>query len=184
MRLSDWRGRAPHKDAMSPKVVAVIEPVLETLGTGPDPVCWVIWGDDPAVRYSILAPTPAGLVVGHVRVNVPQEGPRAGGKLVRWSRVQTGELGVEMADGHRLLSFQVEGQILRGTDDDAAAIAAFALDLFAMMDGRPVASATVAAATTEARPRGRAARGTAGRAAGGTGPSQRPLQLPPPSSAG
>jgi hypothetical protein len=166
---------------MSPKVVAVIEPVLETLGTGPDPVCWVIWGDDPAVRYSILAPTPAGLVVGHIRVNVPQEGPRAGGKLVRWSRVQTGELGVEMAEGHRLLSFQVEGQILRGTDDDAAEIAAFALDLFAMMDGRTAGSVTAAA--SEARPRGRGARGATPAPAGRTGSSDRPLQLPPPSPA-
>ena len=28
MRLSDWRTRAPHKDSMTPKVLAVIEPVL------------------------------------------------------------------------------------------------------------------------------------------------------------
>jgi hypothetical protein len=72
-----------------------------------------------------------------VRVNVPQEGPRASAKLVRWNRVQTGELAIEYFGGHRLLSFQVEGQILPGTDDEADAIAGFALELFAAMDGRP-----------------------------------------------
>jgi hypothetical protein len=89
------------------------------------------------MRYTILAPTPSGLLVIHVRVNVPQEGPRVGGKLVRWNRVQIGELAIEMASGHRLLSFQVESQVLRGSDDDADAIAAFALELFAAIDGRP-----------------------------------------------
>lgn len=137
MRLSDWRGRAPHKDSMTPKVLAVLEPVLSSMGAAPDPSCWVAWGDDPAVRYTVLAPTPPGLLVMHVRVNVPQEGPRAGGKLVRWNRVQIGELAVEMAGGHRLLSFQVESQVLRGSDADADTIAAFALELFAAVDGRP-----------------------------------------------
>lgn len=137
MRLSDWRSRAPHKDSMTPKVLAVLEPVLSSMGAAPDPSCWVAWGDDPGSRYTVLAPTPPGLLVLHVRVNVPQEGPRAGGKLVRWNRVQIGELAVEMASGHRLLSFQVESQVLRGSDADADAIAAFALELFAAVDGRP-----------------------------------------------
>lgn len=137
MRLSEWRTRAPHKDSLTPKVLAVVEPVLATMGAGPDPSCWISWGDDPAIRYTILVPTPPGLLVMHVRVNVPQEGPRAGGKLVRWSRVQIGELAVEMAGGHRLLSFQVESQVLRGTDIEADVIAAFALELFAAIDGRP-----------------------------------------------
>jgi hypothetical protein len=137
MRLSEWRTGAPHKDSLTPKVVAVLEPVLAAMGAEPDPSCWIAWGDDPAVRYSILAPTAPGLIVVHVRVNVPQEGPRAGGKLIRWSRVQIGELAIEMAGGHRLLSFQVEGQVLRGSDDDADAISAFALELIAAIDGRP-----------------------------------------------
>jgi hypothetical protein len=136
MRLSDWRGRAPHKDALTAKVQAVIEPVLSSLGAAPDPSCWIAWGDDPSVRYTILAPTPPGLLVVHVRVNVPQEGPRAGGKLVRWNRVQIGELALEMAGGHRLLSFQVESQVLRGSDAAADGIAAFALELYAAIDGR------------------------------------------------
>ena len=137
MRLSEWGTRAPHKDSLTPKVLAVVEPVLSSMGAGPDPSCWISWGDDPAVRWTVLVPTPAGLLVVHVRVNVPQEGPRAGGKLVRWNRVQIGELAVEMAGGHRLLSFQVESQVLRGSDDAADVIAAFALELFAAIDGRP-----------------------------------------------
>jgi hypothetical protein len=136
MRLSDWRTRAPHKDAMTPKVIAVIEPVLAALGAEPDPSCWIVWGDDPAVRYVVLAPTDAGLLQVLVRVNVPQEGPRASAKVIRWNRVQLGELGLEMADGHRLLGFQVEGHVLRGADDVGDEMAAFALELFARVDGR------------------------------------------------
>lgn len=142
MRLSDWRGRTPHKDSMTSKVLAVMEPVLGAFAAEADPVCWVAWGDDPASRYILLIPTDAGLLQLHVRVNVPQEGPRTSAKLIRWSRVQTGELAMEVAGGHRLLSFQVEGQVLRGSDDEADAIADFALRLFAAMDGRPAPTVT------------------------------------------
>lgn len=147
MRLSDWPGQAPVKDALAPKVIAVVTPVLTALGAAPDPSCWVAWGDDPAIRYTVLAPTAAGLLEVHVRVNVPQEGPRASGKLVRWNRVQVGELAIEMASGHRLLSFQVDSHVLRGTDEGADAIAGFALELFAAIDGRsaPEPSAAPAA---------------------------------------
>jgi hypothetical protein len=137
MRLSDWRAEAPHRDALTSKVVTVIEPVLTALGAEADPICWVVWGDDPAIRYVLLVPTDAGMLLINVRVNVPQEGPRAGGKLIRWNRLQTGELALEMSNGHRLLSFQVEGNILRGSDDEADAIAGFALQLYAAIDGRP-----------------------------------------------
>ncbi len=136
MRLSEWSGRAPTKEALSAKVTAVIMPVLAAMGADAASSCWIVWGDDPAVRYTILVPTAAGLVQVHVRVNVPQEGPRAAGKLIRWSRVQTGELAAEMAAGHRFLSFQVESLVIRGTDDEADGIGAFALELFAAMDGR------------------------------------------------
>jgi hypothetical protein len=144
MRLSDWRTRAPHKDAMTPKVIAVVEPVLAVLGAESDPSCWVVWGDDPAVRYVVLAPTDAGLLQVLVRVNVPQEGPRASAKVIRWNRVQLGELGLEMADGHRLLGFQVEGHVLRGADDVGDEMAAFALELFARVDGREFSPRPVA----------------------------------------
>src|SRR5262245_6946672 len=42
MRLSEWRARAPHKDAGSPRLAAVVDPVLAALGSGPDPHCWVV----------------------------------------------------------------------------------------------------------------------------------------------
>jgi len=137
MRLSDWRTRAPHKDALTPKVLAVIDPVLASLGAEPDPSAWIVWGEDPGVRYVMLVPTDAGLLQVLVRVNVPGEGPRASAKVIRWARLQVGELGLEMVSGHRLLGFQVESHILRGTDDDGDAMASFALELFARIDGRP-----------------------------------------------
>jgi hypothetical protein len=123
---------------MAPKVLAVLEPILMSLGAAHDPSCWVAWGEDPAARYTVLAPTTAGLIQAVVRVNVPQEGPRASGKLIRWNRVQTGELAVETAAGHRLISFQCEGVVLRGSDDEVEAISAFALEVFAAIDGHPV----------------------------------------------
>jgi hypothetical protein len=101
----------------------------------------VAWGDDPAARYLVLAPTPSGLVQLNVRVNVPGEGPRAGGKIVRWARVQLGELGVEIQGGHRLVTFQVDTLVLNGVDEAADRVAAFAQALFAAIDGRPSASA-------------------------------------------
>ena len=167
MRLSEWGGRAPHKDSLSPKVTAAIASVLRSLGAAPDPSCWIVWGDDPGVRYVVLVPTEAGLVQVLVRVNVPQEGPRASGKLIRWNRVQTGELAVEMAQGHPLMSFQVEGQVLRGSDDEAVAIGDFALEVYAAMDGRPLPTPAKGGAATRGKAPTTARRPKA------------PLQLPP-----
>jgi hypothetical protein len=138
MRLSDWRANAPSRDALGPKVTAVIEPVLASLVNDRDPHCWIAWGDDPGVRYTILTPSPAGLVTSFVRVNVPGEGPRASSKLVRWNRLQVGELAIETHGGHRLVSFQVEAAILRGADDEADRVTGFAHLLFAAMDGRTI----------------------------------------------
>lgn len=175
MRLSDWRGRTPHKDAMTSKVMAVVEPVLRAFGVHGDPECWVVWGDDPGSRYVVLVPTPAGLLQVHVRVNVPQEGPRASAKLVRWNRVQTGELALEVTSGHRLVSFQAEGQVLRGSDDDADAICAFALVMYAHMDGRgtdgAAAATTATAGTPDTSPAPKAEQRRA---------TSRPALLPPP----
>ena len=158
MRLSEWRTRAPHKDSMTPKVSAVIDPVLASLGAEPDPSAWIVWGEDPGVRYVVLVPTDAGLLQIVVRVNVPGEGPRASAKVIRWNRIQVGELGLEMVEGHRLLGFQVESHILRGSDGEGDALASFALELFARIDGRPftppaarrVRSAIVGARSTAA----------------------------------
>jgi hypothetical protein len=140
MRLSDWRSVAPHESSLSPKVIATLEPVLVALGAEPDPRCWIAWGDDPVARFTVLALGEAGLAVCSVRVNVPQEGPRAAGKLVRWGRVQIGELGVERQGGHTLVNFQVEGQLLRGVDDEVERVTEFALDVLAAVDGRAIPS--------------------------------------------
>jgi hypothetical protein len=151
---------------MSAKVLAVFEPVLAALGCGRNPICWVVWGDEPATRYVILVPTLPGLVSCHVRVNLPQEGPRASAKLGRWNRVQLGELAIETQGSHRLISFQVESHVLRGIDAEADAIAAFALVLLGAVDGRlPLEPATA--------PGGRASGGrTAGRTGGRAGTSR------------
>ncbi len=168
MRLSAWRAKAPQRESMNARVIETVVPVLAALGAGDDPECWVAWGDDPGNRYTMFAPAPAGLVVCHVRVNLPQEGPRASAKLVRWGRVQLGELAIETQSGHRLLSIQLEGQVLRGVDGEADRIAAFALTLFSAIDGRPLPP-------EPARPRGRRAASSSkgGVATTGTGATRR-----------
>jgi hypothetical protein len=138
MRLSEWRTGAPNREALSGRVLDVVVPVLDALGADADPHCWVAWGDDPSIRYVIFAPSPSGLISCSVRLALPGEGPRASGKVVRWHRVQLGELAVETVGGHRLVSFQVESQVLRGADAVADKVAAFALALFAAVDGRPM----------------------------------------------
>ncbi len=146
MRLSEWRSRSPYRDSTAPKVIAVLQAALEVLGAEPDPECWVVWGDDPTARYLVFVPTASGLLQVNVRVNVPGEGPRAGGKLLRWNRIQLGELAVEIQGGHRMLSFQVESQVLHGVDEEADGVATFARMLFAGVDGRPFATAAAAPA--------------------------------------
>ena len=147
MRLREWRDASPRKDSMGPKVIAILDDALDLLGSEPNPDCWVGWGDDPAVRYILLVPTEAGLLSVNVRVNVPGEGPRAQGKLIRWNRVQTGELAVEIQGGHRLLNFQIENNVLRGKDDEAEVLSEFVLVVYDAIDGRSVAPRTVAAST-------------------------------------
>ena len=155
MRLSEWRAKARAKDAVSAKVTAVVDPVLVALGAGPDPHGWIAWGEEPANRFTVFVPTEPGLISCFVRVNVPGEGPRATTKLVRWNRVAIGELAVETQAGHRMLSFQLESQVLRGVDAEADRVAAFALRVIAAIDGRPLPA-------IEERGRGRK---TAGRTA-------------------
>jgi hypothetical protein len=138
MRLSEWRASAPARDAVGPRVAAVVDPVLTSLGADADPHCWIVWGEEPANRFTILVPTEPGLVVCFVRVNVPGDGPRATTKLVRWSKVSIGELSVDTQAGHRMLSFQVESQVLRGVDAEADRAGAFALRVIAAIDGRPL----------------------------------------------
>ena len=138
MRLSAWRAAAPNRAAVTAKVAAVVDPVLLAFGAEEDPHCWVAWGDEPGTRFTILVPTDPGLITCFVRVNVPMEGPRASAKLIRWNRVAIGELAVETQAGHRILSFQVEQNVLRGVDAEADLVAAFALRVIAAIDGRPL----------------------------------------------
>jgi hypothetical protein len=136
--LSEWCASAPAREAVSPKVLAVVKPVLSALGTARDPACWVTWGDEPRTRWGLLAPTAAGLVTLAVRVNIPQEGPRASGKLIRWSRVQVGDFTVEMQGGHRFASASLEGVVLRGVDEEVDRIGMLLQGVFAALDGRPL----------------------------------------------
>ena len=138
MRLSEWRASAPARDAVGPKVAGVVDPVLKALGAEADPHCWVAWGEEPRNRFTVFVPTEPGLIACFVRVNVAGEGPRATTKLVRWNRVSIGELGVETQAGHRMLSFQLESQVIRGVDAEADRAAAFALRVIAAIDGRPL----------------------------------------------
>ncbi len=88
MRLSEFAAAAKAPEAVAPKVLATLTPILVALGAGEDPEGWLTWTDEQASRWTYLAPTPAGLVTCHVRVNVPGEGPRTSAKVSRWSRVQ------------------------------------------------------------------------------------------------
>ena len=151
MRLSDWGAAAPTRAAAGSKVLAVAEAALITLGATPESDCWVSWGEDPESRWVILAPTPAGLIHAHARVNVPQEGPRAAGKLVRWSRVQLGEVAAEAQGEHRVVSATLEGTMPRGVDADADAIGLGAQGngSFAEIDGRPLPVLVVPSAAAD-----------------------------------
>ena len=144
------------------------------LGAEADPSCWVVWGDDPAVRYAISCrPTP-GLLQVLARVNVPRRGPARFGEgdplepACSWASSR-----LEMAGGHRLLGFQVESHVLRGADDEGDAMASFALELFARVDGRPF--------TPRAAKRGGAAK--AGAARRDRGQPATPQARPPRKSA-
>jgi len=180
MRLSEWRAAAPSKDAVAPKVTAVVDPVIAAFGVGDDPDGWIAWGEEPGQRYTILVPTDAGLVTCYVRVNVPGEGPRAAAKLLRWNRVQLGELAIETQGTHRLLSFQVEQLVLRGADAEADRIAAFAMDLFDAVDGRLGSGGGPAHGV---RAHGGPARATTARDGGAAGRASKPSPAAKPTPA-
>jgi hypothetical protein len=169
MRLSEWRAKSPSKDAGGPKVAAVVDAVIDALGAEPDPHCWVAWGEEPSHRYTIFIPTGPGLIASFVRVNVPGEGPRATTKMIRWSRVAIGELMVETQAGHRLLSFQLEQQVLRGADEEADRVAAFALRVIAAVDGRAIPPEIERSGRSSARARKPVAGKPAAKQAGKTG---------------
>jgi hypothetical protein len=150
MRLGEWRKTAPTSACMSTQVLAVLEPVLANLGAEGNPECWVAWGEDPDIKYSVFAPTRAGLVTVAMRPTAG-DGPRATGKLVRWSKLQLGELSVESTGGHRVVGVQLEGNVLQGMDALADRICEFVRSLLASVDGRDV-QAVVAALPHRASP--------------------------------
>jgi hypothetical protein len=152
MRLSDWEATARGQQVMTEKVAGAYRQALAVLGAEPDPVAHVVWGDDPDQRYLILADAAAGLIFANVRVNVPQEGPRASAKLVRWGRVTVGELSVEAHHGRRQVTGQLEQVILQGTDEQADEIGAFVALVLARIDGRDLAAA--AGSSADASPSG------------------------------
>ncbi len=148
MRLSKWRKTAPTERAMDDRVLAVVGPVLVDLGAAPDPECWVAWGDDPDLRYSLLAPTLAGLVTVGIRLTTAEDGPRVIAKLIRWSKLSVSELGVEASGGHRIVAVQVENLVLKGMDEEADRICAFVRVLIAGIEDRvqvPIASSRTVA---------------------------------------
>lgn len=174
MRLSEWRAHAPGRETASTKVMAVVEPVLATFGLERDPECWIVWGDDPGIRWTLVAAAPAGLITCHVRVNVPGEGPRASAKLTRWHRVQVGELAVETQGGHRLVTFQVENIVMRGADAEADGIGRFAMTVFDGIDGRPLTAlppmrpaSRPGTSASRGRPSGSTAKGSTAKASTG-----------------
>ena len=136
MRLSEWRKAAPTEGAMNDLVLAVVGPVLADLGAERDPECWVAWGEDPDLRYSLLAPTLAGLITVAIRFTSPEDGPRVIAKLVRWSKVSVSELGLDSGGGHRMVAVQVENLVLKGMDEEADRICKFVRILIAGVDDR------------------------------------------------
>ena len=137
MRLSGWRSKAPGKDGLNEKVLEMVGSILGSLGADPDAHCWISWGDETGSRWTLMAPCPAGLATVNVRAGGGGEGSRAGGRLIRWSKVQVGELAVEAERGHHLVMFQIEGQPIQGTDANADDVAAFAGLTLAGLEGRP-----------------------------------------------
>jgi hypothetical protein len=153
MLLGEWRKTAPSRESLSNKVMVVLKPVLADLGADADPDCWVLWGEDPEFKFSVMVPTPAGLITVAVRPNVgASDGPRATGKLIRWSKLVVGEMSIEAAGGHRIVAIPVEGQVLKGSDEEADRICEFCRGLLAGIDGR--AYQAPAAAVYQAVPAG------------------------------
>ena len=148
--------RRRSKDAVAPKVLAVVEQALIALGAETDPECWVAWGDDPAIRYLLLVPTPSGLLQVNVRVAVPGEGPRAAGKVSAgaassWASWGSRSRAVTGWSPSRSRTWSSTAP-MRSAD----AISAFAQALFAAVDGRLVGALDAGEAGGRARSPGRA----------------------------
>ena len=131
-------------------MVAAIDAVLQTMGGSPEMDCWTAWGDDSQYKWTLLMPTPPGMLVLAVRPG--GEDARIVGKLVRWSRIQVGEFSVDQQGGHRVIGITIEGVVLRGADEEADRIGAFLQDIYAAVDGRSSVPIVAAPAPAAARP--------------------------------
>ena len=127
MRLSEWRAASPSKEAGGAKVAATVDPVLRSLGAEHGSGLLGRVGRRTGRSLHDLRSDRGR--PHHVLSSGSTSPARARGraaKLIRWSRVQLGELAIETQGGHRILSFQVEQQVLQGADDKADRIARFA----------------------------------------------------------
>jgi hypothetical protein len=129
---------------MTADVLAMLKPVLADFGAEADPPCWVVWGEDPEARYSILVPTIAGLITAAIRTANQGGTPRATAKLVRWPKLSVSELNLESSGGHRIVAVQVETLFLKGVDEEADRICEFVRDLMAEVDDRHAPQAPIA----------------------------------------
>ena len=135
MRLSEWHEKAPNEELLGDQVLAVLRPVLVSLGAEADAECWIAWGDEPKLHYGVLVPTVVGLIKVNVRPSDP-EGPRAIARLIRWSKLSMTELGIDASVGRRVVGVQVEGLVIEGVDDEGDRISEFMRGLIASVEGR------------------------------------------------
>ncbi|MGZ6265868.1 MAG: hypothetical protein ACXWN4_03045, partial [Candidatus Limnocylindrales bacterium] len=137
----------------------------------------------PEFRYSVFAPTQSGVITVAVRLSGPAEGPRATAKLIRWSKLSISELGVEASGGHRIVAVQVEGQVLKGMDEEADRICEFVRGLIAGIDGRAAQAIPIALIQAAPHKAGAARPSAVSRVAGAaTGLKRKPLPKAPSKS--
>jgi hypothetical protein len=135
MRFADWQATPEGSRYLSDRLVKLIESAAHTLGARDATPCYVAWGEQPEARFQVMLSTDGGLAIFSVRANVPQEGPRLSGRLVRWARVQVGELTFEAHSGHVQVSAQFEGQVLLGLDAAGERIAEWMTEVYRRVDG-------------------------------------------------
>ncbi|MGC8634130.1 MAG: hypothetical protein ACP5VP_05630 [Candidatus Limnocylindrales bacterium] len=135
MRFADWQATPEGSRYLTDRLVPLIESAARTLGAHDATPCYVAWGDQPEARFQVMLSTDGGLGIFNVRVSVPQEGPRLSGRLVRWARVQAGEVTFEAHSGHIQVSAQFEGQVLLGLDEAGERIAEWMTEVYRRVDG-------------------------------------------------
>ena len=135
MQFSDWCETDEGRRRIPEPLVTLIGNAMRTLGVPLDAPAHVIWGDQPGQRFMVMLACDAGLAILGVRPSTPQEGPRVSGRLLRWSRVQVGELAIEAHHGHVQASAQMEGQVLQGLDAAGAQVAGWMAEVYRRVEG-------------------------------------------------